>query len=59
MQQLLVSIIVAIVAVPAIASRDPDPVRGVRRMLFALTAYVVVYVTWVTLGHASWALPPV
>jgi hypothetical protein len=59
MQQLLVSIIVAIVAVPAIASRDPDPVRGLRRMLFALTAYAIVYVAWVTLGHATWAVPPV
>lgn len=57
MEQLLASIIVAIVAVPAIAARDPNPRRGLRRAVLFLLAFTLVYVGYVTLVHATWVLP--
>jgi hypothetical protein len=56
-EQLLVSIIVAIVAIPALAARDPNPRRGVRRALLFLLVFTLVYVAYVTLVHATWVLP--
>jgi hypothetical protein len=56
-EQLLVSIIVAIVAAPALAARDPDPRRGVRRAVYSLLAFTLAYVAYVTLVHATWVLP--
>jgi xanthine/uracil permease len=56
-EQLLFAIIVAIVAVPALAARDPNPRRGVRRALLFLLAFTLVYVGYVTLVHATWVLP--
>lgn len=57
MEELLIPIIVALVAVPAIAARDPDPRRGVRRTVLFLLAFTLVYVGYVTLVHATWAVP--
>jgi hypothetical protein len=56
-EQLLVAIVVAIVAAPALAARDPNPRRGVRRAVLFLLAFTCVYVAWVTLVHATWVLP--
>ncbi len=41
---LLLSILIAIVAIPAIAARDRNPRRGFKRALFFFSAYCVFYV---------------
>jgi hypothetical protein len=56
-EQLLVSIIVAIVAIPALAARDPNPRRGIGRALLFLLGFTLVYVAYVTLVHTTWILP--
>jgi len=50
----MISIIIASVAGPAVFARDPDPRRGVRRMLLFLAAFVALYVAYVTLVHTSY-----
>jgi hypothetical protein len=56
-EQLLVSIVVAIVALPALAARDRNPRRGLRRAVVSLLAFTCLYVAYVTLVHATWVLP--
>jgi hypothetical protein len=56
-EQLLFAIVVAIVAAPALAARDPNPRRGVRRAVVFLLAFTLLYVAYVTLVHATWVLP--
>jgi hypothetical protein len=41
---LLMSLLVATIAVPAIAARDPRPLRGLKRALFWMGLFEVVYV---------------
>jgi hypothetical protein len=57
MKHVLVSIVVAIVAVPALAARDASPRRGLRRMVLLLLAFHLLYVAWLTLVHATYVLP--
>lgn len=40
---LLFSILIATVAIPAIASRDPRPGRGFKRAVFYAVAFEVLY----------------
>lgn len=40
---LLLSIVLAAVALPVLGARDPDPRRGLRRTLFRLLAFHFVY----------------
>jgi hypothetical protein len=55
--QLLASIIVALVAAPALAARDPNPRRGARRAVLFLLGFTLLYVAHVTLVHAPF-FPP-
>ena len=58
MKHVLISIIAAIVVLPVIAARDPNPRRGATRMVLYLLAFHLFYVAWLTLVHASYVLPP-
>ena len=42
---LLISVVVAMVAIPAFAARDPHPARGLRKALLFTFAFDVVYIT--------------
>lgn len=53
----MVSIIVATVALPAVAARDPSPRRGMRRTLLSMLAFVALYVAYVTIVHVGWNAP--
>jgi len=59
MKHLLVSIIVALVVAPALAARDRIPQRGVRRMVVFLLVFHLLYVAYLTLGYATYVVPPV
>jgi hypothetical protein len=54
---LLISIIIAAVAVPVIAARDPRPGRGLARMLVVLVAFNLVYLAYLTLIHVTVFVP--
>ncbi len=57
MKHLLMSIIIVLIAAPALAARVRDPRRGARRMLVALLAFHLAYVAYVTLVHAPYYVP--
>jgi len=47
---LLLSILYGAVAIPALTARDPNPPRGIKRMLLVLclfNAAYLVYVSWI------------
>jgi hypothetical protein len=48
---LLLSIVFAALAIPALTARDRDPRRGVRRMVLLVLAFNALYVAYVTLVH--------
>ena len=54
---LLMSIILAGIVVPALASRDPDARRGLRRMLVILFVVNVLYLGYLTLVHPFLFVP--
>jgi hypothetical protein len=56
-QLALLSIIVATVAAPAIAARDPSARRGLKRMLIGLLVFNALYVCYLTLVHATFFAP--
>jgi hypothetical protein len=58
MQKVLLSIVVATVALPLLAARGRRARRGLFRMLLLLLAFDVAYVAWVTLVHAEYVTPP-
>jgi hypothetical protein len=43
--------------IPALAARDHNPRRGVRRMLFWLLFFNIAYVAYLTLGHPVLFVP--
>jgi hypothetical protein len=47
----LLSIVIAAVVIPVLAARDPNPLRGVKRMLFLLLVFNVVYLGYITMIH--------
>lgn len=49
----LMSIIFVTVAAPLLASRDPSPSRGVRRMVVVLLGFNALYVAYLTLVHVA------
>ncbi len=51
------SIIVAMVGVPALAARDPDERRGVRKMLLLLLVANALYLAYVALVHPAIDVP--
>ncbi len=54
----MMSIIVATVAAPAIAARDPRPRRGLGRMILFLFAFDAMYLAYIALIHARYYAPP-
>jgi hypothetical protein len=48
---LLLSIVIAALVIPLRAARDPNPRRGVKRMLLMLFLFNAVYLAYVTLIH--------
>ena len=57
-KHVLISVIVAVIVLPVIAARDPNPRRGATRMVLYLLAFHLLYVGWLTLVHANYVLPP-
>jgi hypothetical protein len=54
---LLISIIIASIAIPAYAARDTNPRRGLRRMLVLVLAFNALYVAYLTLVHLEVYVP--
>jgi hypothetical protein len=48
---LLMSLVLAWIAIPARAARDPDGRRGLRRTLMALFVVVGLYLAYLTMVH--------
>lgn len=58
MQKVLLSIVVATVAIPLLVARDRSPRRGALRLLVLLLLFDVAYAGWVAVVHAGWVDPP-
>ena len=54
---LLLSVLVATLAIPVLVARDPEPGRAVRRMLALLLAFNALYVAYVTMVHPVLFVP--
>ena len=54
---LLMTVLIAGLLVPAMASRDPSPRRGLKRMLLALLAFNLLYVGYFSYLHPVLFLP--
>lgn len=54
---LLLGIVLAALALPVITARDPDPRRGIRRLLVLLLAINALYLFYVTRIHPIWFVP--
>jgi len=48
---LLISLLIAALAIPAITARDPNPRRGLKRMVMLLLAFNALYLAYITLIH--------
>ncbi len=53
----MISIIIATAVVPAIAARDPNGQRALRRMMFFLLVFNALYLAYVTMVHAPFYAP--
>lgn len=51
------SVLFAIVLIPAATARDRNPRRGVKRMLLLLAIFNVAYVAYLTLVHPTAFVP--
>lgn len=54
---LLISVLIASVAIPALTARDRNPRRGFKRMLLLLLAFNALYVAYLTMVHPLVFLP--
>lgn len=54
---LLMSVLFAGLAVPMLAARDPNPRRGVKRMVLFLLLFNAAYLAYVTLVHPEVFVP--
>ena len=54
---LLLSIVIGALVIPMRAARDPNPRRGVKRMLLMLFLFNAVYLAYVTLVHPAVFVP--
>ncbi len=48
---LLISVLFASLAIPALTARDRNPRRGVKRMLLLLLVFNAIYLAYLTLVH--------
>jgi len=48
---ILMSIVIASVVIPALASRDSDPRRGLRRAVIVFTIFAALYLAYLLFVH--------
>lgn len=53
----LMSIVFAALAFPVIAAKDPDPRRGLRRLVILILVFNALYLFYVTQLHPVWFVP--
>jgi len=51
------SVVFALIAIPAITARDRNPRRGLKRMLLYLLLFNLAYLTYLTLAHPVLFVP--
>ncbi len=54
---LLLSVVIAAIAIPGLAARDPNPRRGLRRALIALLVANALYIAYLTQLHPVLFVP--
>lgn len=54
---LLISVVIAAIALPALAARDPRPRRGFKRLLVALLIANALYLLYLTQLHPVLFVP--
>jgi hypothetical protein len=54
---LLLSVVIAAIALPALAARDPRPRRGFKRLMLALLIANALYLAYLTLVHPARYVP--
>jgi hypothetical protein len=54
---LLLSVLLAAIGIPALGARDPNPRRGLRRVLAALLVANALYVAYLTQLHPVLFVP--
>lgn len=54
---LLFTIVVAAMVLPVLTARDPNPRRGIRRLVFLLLIVNALYLVYVTRIHPVWFVP--
>jgi hypothetical protein len=54
---LLMSVFLAQLIIPALAARDSDPRRGVRRMAWQFLLFNALYIAYLTLVHPVLFVP--
>jgi len=54
---LLFSVVIAAIALPALAARDPHPRRGFKRLLVALLVVNALYLAYLTMLHPVLYVP--
>ena len=54
---LLMSLLFAVIAIPAITARHRSPRRGLKRMLLSLLLFTLVYEAYLTLLHPVLFVP--
>jgi len=48
---LLISVLLASLAIPIVSARDQNPRRGLKRMVLLLLAFNLLYVAYLTMVH--------
>jgi hypothetical protein len=54
---LLMSVVLAAIALPALAARDPRPRRGFKRLLLGLFIANALYLAYLTMFHPALYVP--
>lgn len=54
---LLISVVFAAIAIPLLSARDPNPGRGLRRMMAMFFAFNALYLAYLILVHTRLFVP--
>jgi hypothetical protein len=54
---LVLSVVLVALLAPVIASRDPNPRRGLRRMIMMICVFNAMYLFYLTQLHPVWFVP--
>jgi hypothetical protein len=54
---LLMSILIALFAIPTLAARDPNASRGLKKMALWFAVFAVAYYLWIGWGHPRYFVP--